>query len=425
MRALTGADAFARVLDREVRRGGLAGFVSYALLTLDRRPDVDALRAAVAADTPLGRGLRARLRRPFPLLPPRWLVDGRAPPPRVELLDAPPPGADPWMGLAAAPLRPDRGENLRLTVFPAGDGSWRVGYLFHHLLMDARGAERALGALGRGGGPARWAGRRTLLGAAPFRRIATLAREQVKAMESVAARPLHVCGDGSAPPSGPCAGGSVLLDGAATAEAVAAGRRAAGYAMEGVWYLATLLAADRETDPRPARPGSAYVVPVPASLDRKGEGERVFGNHVVFHFLAVPVEEAVDPAASARSLRDALLQRLRDGSDLRSEAQMEFCRLLPAPLYAWTARDVLGGALGSVFFTNPGPVAPALETFLGATVTDLRHFPVPTPLPGLCGATWTFRGRLGLSVTSVPGRVDGGRAAALLARWAERVRGRP
>ncbi len=421
LRPLHGADAFTRVLDHDLRRSGHAGFHSYAVLRLDERPDVAALRAALAAGTPLARGLRTPLRRRFLVGRPVRDLGRPMDPPRVDVLDAPPPGEDPWPDLLNARLDPRRGENVRFTVFPVPDDGWRVAYLFHHLLMDAKGAERVLARLTTGAAEATWPAARTLVGDAGFRDVADRARKHADWLEERTARRLHVAARAADGRGTTFQGEALHFDADATAAAVSAGRKAAGYAMEGLWYLACLLAADRETDPRPADPDARYAVPLPTSLDRKGEERRTFGNHLVFLFLTVPVEEALDPATTARRFRGDVLDMLRDRRDRASEAQMEFCKRLPPTLYSWMARRSMGGAFGSLFFTNPGVVAPGLERFFGARVTRLSHYPVPTAVPGLCGTVWTHDGCLALSVTWLRGRVADERARALLRRWGERV----
>jgi hypothetical protein len=322
-----------------------------------------------------------------------------------------------------ARLRPDRGENARFTVFPVPGDGWRAAFLFHHVLMDAKGAERVLVRLSRGEAAADWAEPRALAEGIPLGRRLGLLREHNRFLEGLRAGGLHLCARPEDGAAGPFDGRTVLLDPGAAAEAVAAGREAAGYAMEGLWFLACLLAADRETDPRPARAGASYVVPLPTSLDRKGESRRVFGNHLVFQFAGVPVAAAVDAPRTARALRDALLAGLRGGALRNCQVQLDLCRRLPLVLYSRLARGSMGGAFGSLFFTNPGPVEPGLEEFFGAGVLELRHLPVPTPVPGLCAATWKFRDRVGFGVSWVRDRVPEARAAALLDRWVLRVRG--
>ncbi len=408
------------LIDREIRRAGHSGFNSCVLLTLASRPDVDALRAAVARNTEFGRRLRAPVSRSFPMR--RLFRDcaraGAAP--HVHLLDAAPPGeAAPWPSLLNAALDPGRGENVRFTTFPVEGDGWRVAFLFSHLLADAKAAERMLVQLSTGGDDASSPEPRALLSGMRFADVAQEAGRQARNLTAETAEPIHVLRD-AAPVGGACAGAATVLDETETASAVASGRKAAGYAMEGMWYLACARAADRDTDARPPRPRARYVVPLPTSLDKKGE-TRVFGNNLVFLFLGAPVADARDPAALSRLFRERMLGHLRDRYDRASQAQLELCRPLPLALHSWLARRSFGGGLGSLFFTNPGPVAAGLSRFFGADVVDVGHFPIPAPEPGICAATWTFGGRLHLGLTWFPDRISDARAHALLDRWRARI----
>lgn len=419
-RPLSPADVFTRVLDREARRDGLPGFQSLAVLALDSRPDVETLRGRLAADTPLARCVRARMTRSVPLLRPCWDLAGRSPPPRVDVLAEAPSAGPPFTSLLAARLRPDRGENLRFTLFPADDGSWRLGFLFHHALVDARAAERLLAALAEGQTAGHWPPPPPA--PPPLGERLRLAKAQNEAIESAIVGGLHVFASATDGPVRRMSGDVVALDGKETSDAVTGGRRAAGYGMEGLWYLACLLAADRETDPRPPG-GASYLVPLPTTLDGVGETLRTFGNHLWFNFLSVPVADAVEPAATARALRGQLMEALRGDARNRCRAQLDLFRLMPAPIYAALARSTTGGAFASLFFTHPGRVDRRLTSLLGAEVTGFAHFPSPLPVPGVCATVWTFRGRLSLGLTWVEDRVSGDRARGLLRRWRDRVLG--
>jgi hypothetical protein len=408
------------LLDRESRRDGLSGFNSLLLLTLASRPDVDALRAAVAAGTEFGRWLRAPVRRSFPMRRLSRDATRSSTAPRVDLLDAPPRGeSSPYPSLLNEALAPKRGENVRFTVFPVPGDGWRVAFLFSHLLADAKAAERMLVQLSSAGDDASWPDPRSLLWGMPLSAVAREARRCARTVAAEVDRGLHSLSD-ERTGSGGCSGASVVLDERRTGSAVTAGRKSAGYAMEGLWYLACALAADRDTDQRPARHGTRYVVPLPMNLDRRGE-TRPFGNNLVFLFLGAPVEDAHDPVALSRLFRERMLQRVRDRDDRASQAHMDLCRHLPLALHARLARRSMDGVLGSLFFTNPGPVAARLTRFFGAHIKDVGHFPIPSPRPGICAAVWTFRGRLHLALTWLRGTIADDRAHALLHRWSERV----
>jgi len=156
------------------------------------------------------------------------------------------------------------------------------------------------------------------------------------------------------------------------------------------------------------------------SLDRKGE-TRTFGNNLVFLFLGALVDAAGDPAALAREFRDRTLRHLKEKDDRASQAQMELCRPLPLALHARIARRSSRRRLGSLFFTNPGPVAAGLSRFFAADVVGVGHFPDPCARPGVCAAVWTF-GRPRSSRDDVDARTDRGRARAGAARLVARAK---
>ncbi len=419
-RPLDGADMFARLFDREIRKAGCSGFHSLLVLRLDQRPDVDALNAALAADTQLARGLRTPVRPRLPFLMPYFDPGRAAAPTQVRELAQEPEGCEPWTSLLNERLDAGRGRHIAITVFPVADGSWRLTLLFQHILTDAKGAERLLARLSEGAGEARWPQSGELLGDMGFGDVAKMARDHSEALEEAVEGGVYVAGAGG-PRRGEFAGQSSILTPEETKAAVKVGRKAAGYGMEGLWYLACLLAAEREISGSEAQPGQRYAIPLPTSLDKKGADDRVFGNNLVFLLLTVGVEEVGDPRAVASGLKKAMMNHLRERSDRSSQAQMEFCKRMPAGFYSWLARKSMGGGFGSLFFTNPGPVDASLATFFGADVETLAHYPLTTPVPGLCGVTWTHRSRLGLAVTWLRGRFDDRHGHRLLSRWRERV----
>jgi diacylglycerol O-acyltransferase len=145
-----------------------------------------------------------------------------------------------------------------------------------------------------------------------------------------------------------------------------------------------IVAAARVLDHALRRRGFApthHMIPVPLSLDPKGESGRLFGNHLTMMMFSLERDDLVDERRAIASLAEQQRAIVRDKLDLAMSAALELVRVLPPRLYHGLATLPFGGELSSLIFSNPGNVG--IDDFAGVPVLDAYAVPAVVPRPGI------------------------------------------
>ena len=285
-----------------------------------------------------------------------------------------------------------------------------------HPFGDARGMARFLAWLG-GDEPAPAADSRYLVGDSKLARLGKeerfeLSRAYIEHVNTLASRPIASI-YGASNPLRPGATRAVRLrlDRGDTERFRSSVRRRAKLADTSliVWAATRLL--DRALGARGLSPPH-HVVPLPVSLDRKGEQTRLFGNNLTMTMVSLDraalADEAVAVTSLAQQQRDAIRRRI----DLGMLAALDRARVLPGPIYNWLSRMPFGGERTSLVVSNPGAIE--VSRFLGVDVVDA--YPVPSAMapPGFQVIATQHEGRMSLVVVFVEGAIDVDEVRALL-----------
>ncbi len=288
-----------------------------------------------------------------------------------------------------------------------------------HPFSDALGAGRLLSWIGGGGDPppagARWRRPETRL--SDKRAVDRWRMARAFARNAAGHRSAHIASltrlNGSAP--GKQRVCRIVLDGADTAAFDRALGRRAQRADTSVlaWAAARML--DRVFAARGVAP-ARYLIPVPLSLDRKGERQRMFGNNVSMMMLSLDRDALADEAAAMACLAEQRRAVVRDGADLGMVAALDLLRPLPSRLVDWLSRRPFGGLRASLLLSSPGELG--VTSFMGRAVRDAFALTTIPPDPGFMLVAQRFAGRLSLIVSHCDGYLDpeelaSGRAALL------------
>lgn len=334
--------------------------------------DIGLVRRACDELAALAPFIRARLGRPFPWGPLRWVSEHT---PTVPVTHRRLARADVSAFLESelnATIDPWRGPPVRWSIVEDTDGptTW-LTLTWVHPLMDPRGAEllvAMLDAISRGAEGRQWADAQLIVpprDERSLRQRLPLARRGVDRLRAVATPAPRSLGSEVQDPgrvrfrqrSFPTCGTRTLPVSLALAgAAVASLFRARGLPM---------------TD--------GFLVPVSVDRRRKGEAGPLFGNYLSFHFARLPGADIADVAATARALRSEITDALRSDAIEGMWVGMGFGLYYPP---AWMLRR-FEGELASFHYADTGDVRPACETLFGAPVREAYHVPCVQPKPGL------------------------------------------
>jgi hypothetical protein len=390
-------DGFLAVTHLELVDAGLPGNACVVMAALDGRVDVPALsrrvREACAAMPELGwrfeRGLAGFRWRTG--LPPRQ-------PLAVRAFDGEP--LDAAMQLLERRIDPRAPWQLELLRGREHDA---LALRWFHPLADARAATRLLGWLASAAEPppaaARWdagtsllaavdeATRRELLRAYAAHAIA-LGRRPILSFERAARRR----------PPGRQRAVRWLLSPSETQAFYKSTRKRAQLADTSLLFWAAARLCDDLMRARGMAPAQ-QLVPVPLSLDPKGEVQRLFGNHLAMMMLSLDRDDLRDEARAVASLarqrRDIVQQKLDLAMLVAFAMVSKVGPWLPRRLGDWFARRPFGGERSSYVLSNPGELG--LSSVAGRQVIDCFALATVLPSPGLQVIASRHGGRLGVT----------------------------
>ncbi|MCZ6465068.1 MAG: hypothetical protein O7A09_12100 [Proteobacteria bacterium] len=417
---LTGADAFLRAFDDEIRRCNRANHISQLVLRLGPGFDVGSLRKILREITPANPILSAPVRRRFGLGPPAYRIDkaGRGVPPRLQVHDAQSPERS---GPGVPPLFFERlnerhsirrGDLLRLDAvrYSGGTRGTDLALSWAHMLLDGSGSEefvRFLDACARGErrpdslrraqslGPAAQSGRGGPV--LSLRQRGDLAREWQTHMEGFAAHPLRSLSGPRRRVRQALRYHVLTLDPAQTEHVVKRAVDQAGFLTPMLFYMAATIRAHYAVfQARGVDPGS-FVVPLPVSVRPKGAEGEIFRTQVSLLWFQVLPRQADDFQGLLEALKEQRLASIKAGFVESGIHAMDFARYAPKRVYAYVARRSLRGELCSFFFAYTADFLPGLEHFLGAPIENAFHVPPVPPSPGSSTALSLRGGRLNVT----------------------------
>lgn len=413
--ALGGADVFHLVGDRRMRAENLGSNQCALVVELDGRIDPDKLRRRISQACAREPHFRVTLRAPM-LGSPFWA-------PMTRKTD----------GFSVVHVHHDNLlelEGFFSRAFTHDDEPWRIAllrgptrdaiaFVWFHPFTDAKGAQRIMRWLGSGSddelaplpNDERTRVRPEALDALDRDARIALAKTYNEHILGFAKRPiLSLRGAASDKPVGRMRFERIIFDAAETRALDKSIRQRAKLAESAVMIVSAARVLDQALRRRGFAP-THHMIPVPLSLDPKGESGRLFGNHITMMMFSLERADLGDERRAIASLAEQQRNIVRDKLDLAMSAALELVRVLPPRLYHGLATLPFGGELSSLIFSNPGQIA--IDDFAGIAVIDAYAIPSVVPRPGLEVIANRHRGRLSLLLGTFDGLVSQTEARAM------------
>lgn len=411
---LGGADVFHLVNDRLMRAEQPGSNQCALVVDLDGRIDPDKLRRRIQHATTLEPHFNATLRSPL-LRVASWIRDTHTKNcfSIVETTD------DVFFVVQAFFAQPFTNDNVpwRLVLIRGAQRDALV-FVWFHPFTDAKGAQRIVRWLGSGTDDnlaplpddARLRVRPEALDTLDQKTQRSLARSYNDHILRFAKRPiLSLRGACADKPIGQMRFERFVFDLSETKALDKSIRTRAKLAESSVMIVAAARVLDHALRRRGFAP-THHLIPVPLSLDPKGESGRLFGNHLTMMMFSLERDDLLDERRAIASLAEQQRAIVRDKLDLAMSAALELVRALPPRLYHGLATLPFGGELSSLIFSNPGTIG--IDEFAGIPVLDAYAIPAVVPRPGIEVIVSRHRGALSVLMGYFDGLVP--EAEALL-----------
>ena len=441
--ALNGVDCLMLAFDHQLKKNGFTGNIAQIILELREHLPVSVLRQRLKQlmiDLPI---LRAPLVQRFWKGNPFWSFTALSAADAGQSVFVHDLAERPFgKGAAAArdkcrkeifntPLRIDKGEWVRFDLIYLAGGLTELIMTWHHILMDAHGAEYFLHVLGRD--DAASAVGLSAMGAPMQRR---LSQTGMKEKWRLAGRALHLI-DAMAdncPLSLYTALQSTTLSRldyrlrdfslGETEIILKRCRESGGVLNSSAYFMAnSLLAFDHLHQDKRVETGS-YVVSFPVDLRKIGTRLPVFSNQAGTLLYSFKKGDMANFYSVMRSFREQTQTAVRRDILFANLCTMELSRCLPSWLYARKIRQSLNGEIASLVFANPGRTFEGLTRFMGRTVTRQYHVPTVIVPPGIGVMFYTFSDRLLMTLVFVEGLLTAEEADAFLLDISGRLMGK-
>lgn len=357
-----------------------------------------------------------RWSRPIPFMAPRWKVKGA----KNKLLIAEhsaEEGEDSANYLlsevSSRTVSPFKPPAFVFDLIHHRDNKTTLVFTWHHALMDARGAEMLISHIGR-------SNKIDVVDRLLSTRVLPTFRESFKmwlklpSRANSARKAIHAVVKTSKPPMASIASGNSVKQGGPLfrvisfdlpeTECIDNNCIAAGANFRSsLFYLAaTIRAMHKLLEHRGCQP-SAYVVPVPQDIRKKGGNGPVISNHVTILFYRAEPEDVATMKGLLKSLNEQMTDQIRNRTPESFITMMELFRNLPLSLFAFQVAGPTKGQIASFFFSSLGETCSDLQYFLDAPVKEVLHLPPVSFPPGLSIIYSRRNGRLSVVISLAQG----------------------
>jgi len=420
---LAAGDYFMHGQDRRMRRVGLPGNVCCAVIRLGTGLDMERLRQRIATSPILDWLARARIIRPFPLLPPLWRTTAR---PRAVLYEHNDQngGTDtPWslpQVVVERELHAARGPGLAFDVVRHADGTSHLYLSWNHTLLDARGLDLVLSHLNADSATNGVPTIQDLI--SPKQRGWGLsgwwpnmkqAHGSVEWLRESGDEPLF-----SLVPSGPrprlCRNHHrvVSFTEPETARIDTRCQQLVGGFRRSHFYLATSVRALHAVAVQRGNKDGAYLIPVPHDTRRRGANGPIFSNHLSILFYRIEPQLAGWLGNILDELSRQLTNQIRDRFPESCMAALDMFKPLPLGYYLHHLGKPTRGKIATFCFSDSGETCAGMTELWGARILGVTHLVPSWRPPGLTVVFLRFGNRLSALLSSVddclsPPEVDG------------------
>lgn len=280
---------------------------------------------------------------------------------------------------------------FKFSIIKRNDGSNDLIFSWHHILMDAQGAETLMKLLG---GEIPEAKVKYFPDAEkkrnPFKDFVTLhfSKEFVKKSSK---KPLAQLID-KTPDYTPVSKYHVIE--LSEEETIQLDKRAlenGAKVSKGSFYLASTTKTINEWLTAKGNTKGAFWLPVPQNRRPRGTYGPVISNLQAFMFYRIPREKTTNLKACTEFLTSQMFDLIRHKRPDDYSVMSGLLRRLPSSFYYWLIKGPAGGSVASFLYTDPG--VNQFKTFLGQPVKNIVNYPPATFPPGLIMVYERFNGR--------------------------------
>jgi NRPS condensation-like uncharacterized protein len=417
---LSGCDYFLLASENgEARQSRAASNVCRIVIKLGARLDAEVLRRALTA-SPLLRWLgRIRYVPRFPMRMPLWTASRAAGGCVVQEHDSPIPQESDtcdWANMISE-LRFDSAPGFVFHLFQHANDKTTLLMAWHHVLMDAHGAESFLGLVGGSGNQPIPLRQLMFLHAQEendswLREIVKLperlriGRKSARYVARMTRSPFVSLLEGDSMEQKPSAHFHELSFDPGQTERIEAKSRSMNASFcDSLLYLAAAMRAVRAVVKQRGtlNEEESYVVPMPIDMRRRGARGPVLSNHLSFFFFRANPGDMDDLKDLVRLLAGQMKDQIRDEMPQAFSVMMDQFRRVPLPIYSKLLRGPTKGEIASFFFSYTGGISKDLGRFLGLPVEDIVHIPPLSCPPGLTIAFFRNDNRLRFAVSWAEG----------------------
>jgi len=168
-------------------------------------------------------------------------------------------------------------------------------------------------------------------------------------------------------------------------------RENGGTLSKGSFYLACTTKAINDWLVSKGNTKGAFWIPVPQNRRPKGGYGPVISNLQAFMFYRIPREKLSNLKSCAEFITSQMIELIRHKRPDDYAVMSNLLRRLPSKFYYWLIKGPAGGSTASFLYTDPG--VNVFNTFMGRKLTDITNFPPATFPPGLITVFERFNGQ--------------------------------
>ena len=430
---LNGLDCLMLAFDHQLKKNGYAGNQSQIILGLDTRIEIEALRkrlTGLAFQFPL---VNASLRTSFWKGRPYWLLPvtetSAFPEVRTHFIEDLPGASSHEIlrrQLLNTPLNVRHGELLRLDLIYFQDRRMEIIMTWHHILMDARGAEYFLHMIGNCSvGSALSLSETVDDTLSPLRkRMASIdMKEKLRLAEPAFGwidrmallRPVSLYTKLKSLPAPKLDFRIDVFSLPETEAIMKRSRSTCGVMNSSAYFLSATLLTLAELYQQKGIETRSYIVSSTIDLRKIGTRLPIFTNQAGVLLYEFKSEDLLDYSSVANLFRLQTQEALRNDMLFSNLCTMELSRFMPSWLYVRKIKKALRGEIASLLFANPGVTFQGLSTFMDEPVQYQYHVPAVVTPPGIGIVYYFFSGRLQITLAYAEGLLSREEATGFLA----------
>lgn len=160
---------------------------------------------------------------------------------------------------------------------------------------------------------------------------------------------------------------------------------------KGSFYLASTTKVLNEWLTSKGNTKGTFWIPVPQNRRPRGTYGPVISNLQGFMFYRIPREKTLDLKSCTQFITAQMFDLIRHKRPDDYAVMSNILRRLPAGFYYWLIKGPAGGSVASFLYTDPG--VNEFKTFLGQPVKNITNYPPGTFPPGFMTIYERFNGK--------------------------------